>query len=182
MEKKNKVILAKTSKEQFLEIFKQAEVSKVCRYIKDPQDVFKADLPTLGAISREYGERFTRAYVSAWIINITEFVNIANGMDETQIVETAEMIMFDYPYLTLADINLVFGRAKRGFYGQIYNRLDGQIIMTWFREYHDERCRVAQDIAISQASGFTDVAERQAKIQQTKDVGNTIYKKARFRK
>lgn len=102
-------------------------------------------------------------------------------MKEAQIIETAEMIMFDYPYLSLADLNLVFGRAKRGFYGQIYNRLDGQIIMTWFSEYHDERCRAAQDISISEASAFTDRSERRAGLQKIGGVGKTIYKKARFK-
>lgn len=109
-------------------------------------------------------------------------MNIANGMKEAQIVETAEMIMFDYPYLSLADINLIFARAKRGFYGQIYNRLDGQIIMTWFREYHNERCIAAQDISISEASAFTDRSERQAGLQKIGSIKHPIYKKARFKK
>lgn len=61
-------------------------------------------------------------------------------MDGAQIHDTCQMILDDFWALNSADVNLVMSRAKRGFYGQLFGRIDGQIIYQWFAQYFDERC------------------------------------------
>lgn len=146
--------------------------------------MFKTDTPTLGAVKRQYGDKFINGYIKIWIINLVEFLNIGKNMKDEQITETAEMIFDDYVYLTLADISLVFKRAKRGYYGKVYDRLDGQIILDWFSQYHDERCRAAQDISISEKSSHSDRSERSADAQMMRinQFEKPTYKRIKFNK
>jgi len=64
------------------------------------------------------------------------------------------MIITEYYNLTIADINIIFKRAKLGQWGQIYDRLDGQIILSWFDKYFQERCKVAADKSILEADKY----------------------------
>lgn len=138
-----------------------SEVQKICRGINTPAQVFDSNMPTLGALKRSFGDTFTQAYIETWIVNVCEFVNIGKNMTPVQICETAMIILDTYPYYTIADINLVFKRAKIGEYGQIYDRLDGQIILSWFAKYNKQRCLDAEEISINEANIFKERDDRE---------------------
>ena len=144
------------TKDRFLADYKIPEVQKVCRNINTPAQVFATNLPTIGSVKKVYGDNFAQAYLETWIINISEFLNIGKGMNGNQVYETAQMVLDDYPYFTLADINLVFKKAKKGEFGQIYDRLDGQIILSWFSKYNQMRCSEAEEQSVSQAYSFKE--------------------------
>lgn len=93
---------------------------------------------------KEFGEEKVIAYIELWITNLAKFLNVGQNINETQSRQTAQMIYSEFHYLNIADINLIFKRGKMGDYGQIF-RLDGQIILNWFREYNNERCLAAVD-------------------------------------
>ncbi len=118
--------------------------------------VFESKLPSLAKVRKTYGEEFTEGYVAVWITNLVEFFEVGKRMGENQILETAMLVMQDYYMLTLADINLVFTRAKKGEYGQLYDRLDGAVILSWFRKYFEERCQEAENIALRKHDRYKD--------------------------
>ncbi len=126
----------------------------MCRTINTYPAVFKSNFPTLGEVKRTYGYEFLQAYLEGWIVNLREFVNIGKKMTDMQTFETAMIILQDYKFLTIADINLLFKRAKSGYYGNLYDRLDGQIIIGWFRRYFSERCDAAEEDSINEASQY----------------------------
>jgi hypothetical protein len=144
------------TKGQFLADYKIPEVQKLCRNVNTPAQVFGTNLPTMGTVKKVYGDGFAQAYIETWIVNVSEFINIGKNMNLNQVCETAQMILDDYPYFTLADINLVFKKAKKGDFGQIYDRLDGQIILSWFLKYNMIRCSEAEEQSISQANSFKE--------------------------
>lgn len=110
----------------------------------------------MGTVKKIYGDDFAQAYIETWIVNISEFINIGKNMNENQVYETAQMILDDFPYFTLADINLIFKKAKKGDFGQIYDRLDGQIILSWFSKYNQLRCSEAEEQSINHAYSFKE--------------------------
>ena len=69
-------------------------------------------------------------------------------MNPNQIKQTAIMILDEYYYLNLADINLVFTRAKKGQYGNLYESLDGMKIFNWFDQYDIERSQNAYEVKL----------------------------------
>lgn len=56
-------------------------------------------------------------------------------MGDTQIADTIDLILENYPKLKPDDIELCFKKAKSGQYGQLYDRLDGQVILGWIFKY-----------------------------------------------
>lgn len=87
---------------------------------------------------RTVGERVTLQAFSGAIIMSTEFFNTGVQMSESQAVQTASLIIEQYPYETFQDLVLCLKNAKIGRYGKIY-RVDGQTIFEWFRQYLDEK-------------------------------------------
>lgn len=152
--------LVTTTRAQFIQDYKIPEVQKLCRNVNTPAQVFATNLPTMGTVKKVYGDDFAQAYIETWIVNISEFINIGKNMNENQVYETAQMVLDDYPYFTLADINLVFKKAKKGDFGQIYDRLDGQIILSWFSKYSQIRCSEAEEQSINQAYSFKERDDR----------------------
>lgn len=119
-------------------------VQRSCRNIDAPSEAFKSGMPTLASMYREFGEKKVLAYIKLWITDLVEFLNVGKTMTGGQINQTAQMIYDEYHYLNIADINLIFKRGKMGYYGQPF-KLDGQVILNWFREYNNERCLAAVD-------------------------------------
>lgn len=140
-----------------------------------PALTISSSAPTLASIRREYSEDFQIAYVSVWIVNLNDFVNALRKMSPEQIEETATIIVQEYPYLNLADINLVFRKIKKGEFGQLFAEIDGMKVLSWFEQYASERARTAADISMSHGAKFSQdlprmsdaVAENKIKNQQS---------------
>jgi hypothetical protein len=57
-----------------------------------------------------------------------------------------EEIVDGYPFLTEGDMQVIFRRALHGEYGEYYERLSIPKVMTWVRNYMNERVRTAMDM------------------------------------
>lgn len=121
-----------------------------------------AGTPQIGALVRQYGVIPIEGYVRGCIVALRDFINIPGShgsMTDEQTIATAEMVVSDFPNISLADIALIFRRARKGDYGKIYGRMDGQIILGWFSEYEVERALACEQRSISEAgaakSGYT---------------------------
>lgn len=66
-------------------------------------------------------------------------------MSDGQIAMTADLILEEYPYFKTDDLKLCFRNAMKMKYGEIYNRIDGQVIMSWLKAYNRERCEAADN-------------------------------------
>ena len=119
-----------------------------------PALAISSSAPTLASIRREYSEDFQIAYISVWIVNLNDFVNALRKMSPEQIEETATIIVQEYPYLNLADINLVFRKIKKGEFGQLFAEIDGMKVLSWFEQYAQERARTAAEMSMSKGEKF----------------------------
>ena len=126
----------------------------MCRKLNDYPDIFKANLPSLASINKQYGYDFTQAYIEGWIVNLREFINVGKKMTDNQTQETAMLILDEYFNLTIADINMVFKNAKMGKYGAMYDRLDGQMILSWFEKHLNSRCAAAAELSMREADQY----------------------------
>lgn len=110
---------------------------------KRVEDVFLSNEPAIGTIIRKFGEAQARAVLVILIADALEFFNVGNTMTDTQVAMTVDLIIEEYPYMKTDDFKLCFKNAMKMKYGESYNRIDGQIIMSWLRAYNKERCCVA---------------------------------------
>ena len=104
------------------------------------EQILKSDSPSFNLIRNQpNGEAISQAMISKLLIDFITFLNIGKTMSEVQIVETVKLIIEDYSALKPDDFVLFFSRAKRGYYGKIYDRMDGQIIFEWLEQFMFER-------------------------------------------
>lgn len=117
---------------------------------KGVDDVFASSEPALGIIVGEMGEIHARAIVVILISEVVGFFNASNTMNDAQVAMTTDLIIEEYPYFKIDDLKLAFRNAMKGRYGEIYNRLDGSVIMGWLRQYNRERCARADSLSFNE--------------------------------
>lgn len=113
-----------------------------------PAKCMTSGTPALAEIRKEKGEDSTLTALELWIVDANEFFNLPRPMGPSQISQTAIMLLSDFYYFRIADINLVFTRAKKGQYGELYGSLDGMKIYSWFEQYDNERSQIAYSDAL----------------------------------
>ena len=64
------------TKQSFLAEFAPAKCLRAFARENSPALAISSSAPTLASIRREYSEDFQIAYVSVWIVNLNDFVNI----------------------------------------------------------------------------------------------------------
>lgn len=92
-----------------------------------------------------------RAVVVLLIAEAVEFFNVGKTMNAQQVALTADLIIQYYSYFKLEDIKLCFRNAMIGKYGELYDRLDGSIILSWFKRYEKDRIDKAVDLSENEA-------------------------------
>ncbi len=144
------------TKDQFLNQYAPGKCLRLYSKVNTPELAIKCEAPTLGSIRRNYTEDFQIAFTAVWIVNLNDFVNVSRKMTPEQIEETATIIVQEYPYFNLADINLIFRKIKKGEFGQLFAELDGVKILTWFEEYAQYRARTATELSMSFGNRFKE--------------------------
>lgn len=76
--------------------------------------------------------------ITGAILMAAEYFNVKD-MSDVQATQTASLFIEQFPMETFEDLLICLKNAKIGKYGKIYNRIDGQLIFTWFREYLEEK-------------------------------------------
>ncbi len=114
-----------------------------------------ANTPTLGQLAKYVGDEKPLAFIEMNIALLAVFCNLSNSIKPEQAKMTAELILSEYPNLTIADVNYVFKKAKMGQYGDLYHRLDGQMILKWLGEYFEDRCNVYAERSIKEAQSYS---------------------------
>lgn len=98
-------------------------------------------------------------------------------MGEEQLKQTLELILEDYYYFTFEDFKVFFNNCRRGIYGTSYNRIDGQVILEWLRQYAFERSAEAETSSIVQAHSMKDRDVHQFTYSQVEKIINQYFKK-----
>lgn len=105
------------------------------------------DLP-ISLLKREAGEVYTKALLVKLLADLVKFFNVGKSMNSDQVAQTVDLLLQEFYFLKLEDFKVFFNRLKSGHYGQLYDVLDGSIIMTRLREYCSERIQKAEDMLI----------------------------------
>ena len=113
-------------------------------------EAIKSDLPALATIKKEKGEAVAIAALVQIIGEAVDFFSVGKSMDDNQLGETAKLLLQEFYYLKIADLKLFFDRLKTGFYGGLYDRLDGNVIMVHLRNYCAERITTAENLSLGQ--------------------------------
>ena len=69
-------------------------------------------------------------------------------MSEEQINLCSNMVVEEFYMLKVSDLTLLFKRIVSGQYGEFYERLSIDKVLTFFREYLEERFDLAKDASL----------------------------------
>lgn len=122
-----------------LEKYNPTNIMIELRKCNSPALCLESETPALSELKKTDGEEKVLTVLEMWIVDINDFFNIQNKMKPGQIKETAIMILQDFYYMKIADLNLVFSNAKKGKFGTQYGYLDGSKIYQWFSDHDNER-------------------------------------------
>lgn len=138
---------------------------------------YQQNVPSLASIFKSYGQEFIIAYIEYWIDNLNDFTNASRKMNPDQMGETAIMVYQYYPYLNVADLNLVFTKIKQGEFGKLYESIDGVKILEYFRTYANERANNIEKQNINADEKF----KQHNDYKRTSDISDikTAFKQAR---
>lgn len=121
-----------------------------------------SERPSIAAIRKSEGDLPTIAFLIDVIGENIKFFNVGKHMNDAQLVETAKLIAQEFYFLKPDDLVIFFNRLKSGFYGELFDRLDGQIIMLKLREYCEERTSTAESLTIEAHKKFLDEEKKEA--------------------
>lgn len=99
-------------------------------------------------IKSNLGQAGVRAIVVLAVSEVVLFFNVGKNMSASQIALTTDLILEQYWYLTVEEIKACFRRAMRS--AKVYDRLDGNIILGWLRDYDCERDEIMVQINIDE--------------------------------
>lgn len=89
-------------------------------------------------LQNERGEGYVKALLTLLIIDTVDFLNIGKTMNNNQVMQTVELILEDYWHYKVDHFVLVFNKAKKGYFGKQYDRIDGQVIFSWLEQFDRE--------------------------------------------
>lgn len=117
--------------------------------LKFPEDYYRGlqvrriedaiDSPNLpvSTLKNELGLDGVRAILVLTVTEVCNFFNVGKTMNAKQVAMTVDLIIEKYFYLKLEDIKLCFRRAM--YSHTAYDRLDGNIILSWLDKYDADR-------------------------------------------
>lgn len=114
-----------------------------------------AQTPTIAKIKNDVSLDDARALLSIAVCEVCDFFNVGKNMNDAQIALTVDLIIEQFWYFKLEEIKYCFRRAMMR--EKLFDRLDGNIIMGWLREYDTERTEEA--IRISEQRDTQQVNE-----------------------
>lgn len=123
---------------------------------KTVNDVFQSPSCSIAVMNKNFGETKLRAFMAKIIIDVVMFFNVGKIMNDVQAAQTADLIIEEYYFLKPDDFKLCFTRAKKGYYGKVFDRIDGQVIFEWLNQYTNDRMTTASDTSIHEAERFKD--------------------------
>lgn len=112
------------------------------------EDAISSKAPSIASFQREHGRQFTEGLVTFWLLYLNKILNLNKPMSEEQINLCSGMVVEEFYMLKVSDLTLLFKRIISGQYGEFYERLSIDKILTFFRAYLEERFELAESNSI----------------------------------
>lgn len=112
--------------------------------------VAETQIPTLAKIKNDASETDARALLYIAVCEVCDFFNVGKNMNDTQIAITVDLILESFWYLKITEIKYCFRRAM--IREKLFDRIDGNIIIGWLRDYDSERTEEAMRISDQEAA------------------------------
>ncbi|AIM38286.1 hypothetical protein KO02_17540 [Sphingobacterium sp. ML3W] len=93
---------------------------------------------SIGILNRENSEAVVKT-LCLMVNDLRKYFILDRMITKDGILALAPMIIVTHSSLTLEEIAICFCNAKKGFYGEDFQRMDGSTIMKWLKLYVEEK-------------------------------------------
>ena len=111
--------------------------------VKTIEEAINSKAPSIGKFQNQQGKQFTEGLITFWLLYLNKVLNLNKPMSEEQINLCSSMIVDEFYMLKISDLTLLFKKIISGQYGEFYERLSIDKVLTFFREYLEERYTLA---------------------------------------
>ena len=108
--------------------------------------------PTLAEIRKDKNQQATVNIMVAMMDMCQQYFNLQQPMNAQQLALTAELMLEDYYYLRVDELQVCFRMAMKGEFGPLYNRIDGQVFFEWIRKFMSKRQAISERINLDKQS------------------------------
>lgn len=109
---------------------------------------------------------------------LLQFCNLKHTMNDAQVVFTVDLMLEEYPRYRLEDFAFFFKEAAKARFGKIYDRIDGNMLLQWLKEYDIRRCEEIEMMRVRENSQYKKNQPSVLNvIPDLKDLQKTIGKK-----
>jgi hypothetical protein len=140
------------STEKFLTKINPQTIHEKYKHCTCALDCLNSQSSSLFKMNEKYGEKNTKLLMVTMFVDLSEFLGVKNKLSSSNIEYLVDTLCCHYSWLTMADINYVIDKAKRGKYGELYENLTAAKIFKWFDDYTDERCNAAEQRSIDESN------------------------------
>lgn len=139
---------------------------------KTAKEALNTTIPQVSVLKNEIGETILNALLTLAVSDLVNSFNIGKTMNDEQIVFVVETIKIDYYFIRLDELKYCFNQAKKGRYGQIYDRIDCATICQWVEKYFEERMGVVYELRMEEekqeADNFTLIGNQILSLKNAK--------------
>ena len=111
--------------------------------VRTVENAINSKSVTVGTLQRARGRDFTEGLIMGWLAYLNDILNLNKPMTDDQIEMCAIEVVNDYYNLKFSDLTLLFKRIISGQYGEFYESLSIPKVLTFFRDYNEERLNIS---------------------------------------
>ncbi len=130
-----------------LSVYSPANCMRHAGKLTTVAQAMEAAAPTLGLVQRERGTDFARGFVMAWLVYLNAILNLNKPMTEDQIELCAQEVVDTFYSLKVSDLTFLFKKIIAGHYGEFYESLTIPKVLSFFRDYFEQRCLLAEELS-----------------------------------
>ena len=140
--------IQKSSKKNLLEKYSPKNCMLHAGKITTIEQALNSKAPSIASFQRQQGRQFTEGLITFWLLYLNNILNLNKPMSEEQINLCSNMVVEEFYMFKVSDLTLLFKRIISGQYGEFYERLSIDKILTFFREYLEERFTLAGEASL----------------------------------
>ena len=120
----------------FIMTYTPERQTEIC---KNPENCYFGDSPTLGMLNNCYGNGAAEAWLVPEIVESCQFFGLREQPDNFQLEKLVRIIVANYGYLKVDELQLFFFYFCSSRYYHFYNTFDPSIILQSIQEFLRER-------------------------------------------
>jgi hypothetical protein len=161
MEKDNQTLAPVTNK-NFLTIYSPDALNRQLMEIRNVNDALALaesnheQFPSLAALRKDHGSQKVETVIKLYLVELCGLVNLKRPLTERQIDAIAMEVVSRHYALTIADVHVIFRKAKNGEFGELYESMDMPKVMKWFSDYFNDRCEAGANASLRESDRFYD--------------------------